>query len=429
MGKVYIVGCGPGNIDMLTVAGAKIIAMADTLIYDHLINPEILDMAKPGCNKIYVGKKPYVKRISQEEINKILVSESLKGNTVVRLKGGDPFLFGRGGEEIEELIRNNIEYKIVPGVSALISVPEFAGIPLTHRNVNHGVIVTTGNSIENLSIPYCQKSTCSMYTLVIFMGAYNLKGLIEKLLLSGYSNDTPVAVIENGTYNHQKTFTGTLEDIDYTYNGSPSIIVVGNVVNYHSDFQFIENRKYSGKIVTVFYDFYLPSTECLENKGFTVYKIRESQIFREKIDAKYLSGKNIAFEGKYVETVLELFKSSMLDLRKIGEIATDRIGKELLKSYGIFDVKDISKIDSSYTKLADGKGDDVPIARLRKANFNDYIQDYIEKSDLIVLAGTSNSIPEDIKISRKIPVIRLEYPYDNMDGRIMSFFGGCYEEN
>ncbi|MCL4453083.1 uroporphyrinogen-III C-methyltransferase [Ferroplasma sp.] len=429
MGKAYIVGCGPGNKNMLTVAGAKIITMADVLIYDHLINPEILDMAKPGCNKIYVGKKPYVKRISQEEINKLIVSESMKMNTVVRLKGGDPFLFGRGGEEIEELIKNNVEYEIIPGVSALISVPESAGIPLTHRNVNHGVIVTTGNNVENLSIPDCHNFRCSMYTLVIFMGAYNLKGIIEKLLLSGYSNDTPLAVIENGTYNHQKTFTGTLGNINYTYNGSPSIIVVGNVVDYHRDFQVIENRKYSGKIITVFYDFFAPSMEHLENRGFTVYKIRESQIFPENMDATYLSGRNIAIEGRYVETVFSEFKSSMLDFRKIGKIATDSTGKELLKSYGIFDVEDISEIDNTYIKLADGKSGSLQVARLEKSNFNGYIQDYIEKSDLIVLAGASNSIPEGIKISAEIPVIKVEYPYDRLDHKIMSFFGGDYEED
>jgi uroporphyrin-III C-methyltransferase len=429
MGKAYIVGCGPGNKNMLTVAGAKIIAMADALIYDHLINPEILDMAKPGCNKIYVGKKPYVKRISQEEINKLIVSESMKTNTVVRLKGGDPFLFGRGGEEIEELIKNHIEYEIVPGVSALISVPEFAGIPLTHRNVNHGVIVTTGNNVENLNIPDCRNFRCGMYTLVVFMGAYNLKDIIKKLLLSGYGMDTPIAVIENGTYNHQKTFTGTLDNIDYKYNGAPSIIVVGNVVDYHREFQVIENRKYSGKIITVFYDFYMPSLECLEDEGITVYRIRESEIFREKIDAEYLSGKNIAFEGRFVETVFEAFKSSKLDLRRIGKIATDQVGRELLKSYGIFDVYDISKIDDTYIKLGNSSSGDLQIARLEKANFNGYIQDYIEKSDLIVLAGISNSIPADIRVSSEIPVMRLEYPYDHIKDRILSFFGGNYETN
>ncbi|WMT51924.1 MAG: uroporphyrinogen-III C-methyltransferase [Ferroplasma sp.] len=429
MGKAYIVGCGPGNKNMLTLAGARIIAMADVLIYDHLINPEILDMAKPGCNKIYVGKKPYVKRISQEEINRLIVNETLKTNIVVRLKGGDPFLFGRGGEEIEELIKNHIEYEIVPGVSALISVPESAGIPLTHRNVNHGVIVTTGNSVENFSIPDCHNFNCSMYTLVIFMGAYNLKGIIEKLLLSGYSSDTPLAIVENGTYNHQKTFTGTLGNISYTYSGSPSIIVVGNVVDYHKDFQVIENRKYSGRIITVFYDFFPPPTEYLESAGFTVYKIRESQIFPEKMDVAYLSGKNIAIEGRYVETVFSEMRTSMIDIRKIGKIATDSTGKELLKAYGIFDVWDISEIDDTYIKLADGAGGSMPVARLEKVSFNGYIQDYVEKSDMIVMAGASDSIPEGIKISREIPLIRVEYPYDGFQEKTLSFFEGDYEED
>jgi uroporphyrin-III C-methyltransferase len=429
MGKAYIVGCGPGNKDMLTIAGAKIIGMADALIYDHLINPEILDMAKPGCDKIYVGKKPYIKRISQEEINSIIVRESLIKNIVVRLKGGDPFLFGRGGEEIEELKKNSIEYEIIPGVSALISVPEFSGIPLTHRNVNHGVIVTTGNSVENLSIPDCHEFQCNMYTLVIFMGAYNLMDIIKKLLSAGYRKETPVAIIENGTYNYQKTFTGTLEKIDYKYNGSPSIIVVGNVVNYHREFQIIENREYSGKTISIFYDFYSPPLDDLESKGFTIFKIKESQIFPVEIDVHSLSGKNIAIEGRYVQAFFNTLLWNKFDLRDTGKIATDQIGKELLKKYGIFNLVDISEIDGSYIKLGYGNSGEIDIAKLQKNNFNGYIEDYLDKSDLIVLAGKSESLPPEIKISDRIPVMRIEYPYDGIEKKIISFFGGIYEKN
>jgi uroporphyrin-III C-methyltransferase len=429
MGKAYIVGCGPGSIDLLTVKAMKIIGSADVIIYDHLVNPEILDYARPECRKIYVGKKPYVKRISQEEINNKIVSEAKKFHIVVRLKGGDPFLFGRGGEEIEELIKNRIEYQIVPGVSSLISVPESAGIPLTHRDVNHGIIVTTGNNVENLNIPDCCTFKCKMYTMVIFMGAHNLRGIRLKLLSAGYDPSTPVAVIEDGTYNHQKTFTGTLERIDYSYGDSPSLIVIGDVVRYHETFCRSENKPYSGKIITVFYDLYAPDTDNLEKMGFTIFKIKSSEVFPGGISATSLYGKNIALEGRFVGILMDIFKTSGFDLRWIGRIATDYIGKRLLQTYGIFDIDDIANIDEGYIRLGMEKAGEISVANLKPVSMSGYVEDYVSRSDLVILAGESGDMPAGISFPDKTDKIRIKYPYYELGNAILSYFGEKHEAN
>jgi len=429
MGKAYIVGCGPGNRDLLTLKAIKIIKIADVIIYDHLINPEILEYAMPGAHKIYVGKKPYIKRISQEEINKIIVNETLKSGIVVRLKGGDPFVFGRGGEEIEELIKNKIEYEIIPGVSSLVAVPESAGIPLTHRNVNHGILATTGNSVENFNVPDCRAFNCRMYTLVIFMGAHNLRDIISKLLLLGYDPSLPVALIENGTYSYQKTFTGKLEDIKYSYNDSPSLIVVGDVVQYHELFSRSENKLFSGKILTIFYDLYAPDTDYLENNGISVFKIRSAEVFPGNISTTELYGKNIAFYGCYTEMLMALLKSSGFDIRWLGKIATDSIGKTLLQNYGIFDVNALSEVDNSYKWIGSGKNGELEAARLKQIEMGSYMEDYVSKSDLIIIGGRSDKLPEGIKIGDKTGIIRVKYPYEGLDSIVMSYFGGKNEKN
>lgn len=429
MGKAYIVGCGPGNKDLLTIKAIKIIKNADAIIYDHLVNPEILDYATPGTRKIYVGKKPYVKRISQEEINKIIVNEALKYRTVARLKGGDPFVFGRGGEEIEELIRNNIEYEIIPGISSLTGVPESAGIPLTHRNVNHGVLVTTGNSVENLNIPDCRTFNCRMYTLVIFMGAHNLRDIVSRLLSSGYDPALPIALIENGTYNYQKTYTGKLGDIDYSYDDSPSLIVIGDVVQYHKEFSRSEHRIYSGKIVTLFYDLYAPDTDDLENEGITVFKIRCADVFPGNMQTAQLYGKNIAFYGCYTDMLMDILRSSGFDLRWLGKIATDSTGKALLQSYGIFDTTDISESGNDYTWIGSGKEKELQAVKVKPLEMGSYIDDYVKKSDLVIIGGQSDTLPEGIEVKDGAGVIRIEYPYEGLYSKVMSYFGDGDEKN
>lgn len=429
MGKAFIVGCGPGNTDLLTLKAIKIIKEADSIIYDHLVNPEVLDYARPGSIKIYVGKKPYVKRISQEEINSIIVEEARKNRIVARLKGGDPFLFGRGGEEVQELIKNNIEYEVIPGVSSLIAVPESAGIPATHRNVNHGIIATTGNNVENMNIPDCHHFDCRSYTMVIFMGAHNLHAITEKLISAGYDPSMPAAIVENGTYNHQKTFTGTLGNINYDYNGSPSLIVVGDVVRYHEIFYKFKEKPFSGRIVTILYDLYPPDTDYLECQGFTVYKIRSAEVFPGNIQTTSLYNKNIAFDGRFAEILMKIFRSSGFDIRWLGKIATDEIGKNLLRDFGIFDLFDIKGIDDSYIKIGRGTTDELQAAKIIPLKIGNYVNDYIAGSELVVDCSTDGLLPDGMMIKEQAKVIRVEYPYKDLDKKIISYFGDNIEKD
>ncbi len=233
-GKVYIIGAGPGDVELLTLKAKKYIEQADIIVYDRLINSSLLMLANDYAEFIYVGKKPNAHTVPQDDINKILVEKALEGKIVARLKGGDPFVFGRGGEEIEELIKYNIYYEVVPGITSAISVPAYLGIPVTHRNYSSSFHVITGHQKdENKNIDYTQLSKLDG-TLIFLMGMSNLKQIIEQLIEGGKSIDTPVVIIENGTTNKQRQVYGSLEtiyDLAQTNNiKSPSIIIVGKVV-------------------------------------------------------------------------------------------------------------------------------------------------------------------------------------------------------
>lgn len=238
-GFVYIVGAGPGASDLITVRGLRCLQRADVVVYDRLIAPELLDEA-PSARHIYVGKAPSSHACSQEEINRILVHEAQQGHTVVRLKGGDPFVFGRGGEEGLALAAAGIPFAVVPGITSAVAVPALAGIPVTQRNMATSFTVVTGHTAprgpngENAE-------TCTIDwgalphtgTLVILMGLGNLSYITAQLLAHGRAADTPVAVIAQGATPRQSIVTGTLSDIAVTAQGlhSPATIVVGDVVN------------------------------------------------------------------------------------------------------------------------------------------------------------------------------------------------------
>jgi len=418
---VYIIGSGPGDPGLLTLKAYTLIKKADVILYDHLINPGILNILKANCLRIYVGKIPYKNRISQEEINKLIVYYSLKYNNIVRLKGGDPFLFGRGGEEIEELIKNNINYEIVPGVSSLLAVPAYSGIPLTHRNINHGIIVTTGNNVENMNIPDCKYFDCNSYTLIVFMGSHNIKNIIRKLLLSGYNGNTKIALIKNGTYNYQKTITGTLNNFNYIYDGDPSLIIIGNVVNYHNIFNYFEKRKYSGKILIIFYEISDINMEKFENNGLTVIKIRISDININKIDITALKNKNIVINGFYIKYLIKLFKINKFDIRNIKNIITDNYGINYLKKYLIFNVFNINNYNIKNDDIIIGLNNkNIELINKKNIEINDYIKDYIKKSDYILFLDDSYKIMDNIK-----DIMNNKEIFINED--ITNFFGDIIE--
>lgn len=232
-GKVFLVGAGPGDPDLITVRGLRLIREAEVIVYDRLANPELLSEAHPGSEKIYVGKTGGRPSISQEQINSILTREARKGKNVVRLKGGDPFVFGRGGEELEVLASEGIPYEVVPGISSSVAAAAFAGIPLTHRDYSSSFTVITGHAIHEETFPQKWQCLAHCETLVILMGLRKLPNISRKLIENGRSTSTPVAVIEKASYGSQKKVIGTLEDIAEKAKqlSTPATIVIGEVVN------------------------------------------------------------------------------------------------------------------------------------------------------------------------------------------------------
>lgn len=249
-GKVYLVGAGPGDPGLLTVRALELLRRADVVIYDYLVNPELLVHVRSGSERIFVGKVGHSRQTPQSEINSLLIAHARKGQRVVRLKGGDPFLFGRGGEEAQALRSAGIHYEVVPGISSALAVPAYAGIPLTHRGVSSSVAVVTGARAGEGMFTEDLKN-CNAETLVILMGVAHLRRIVSELVDSGRHKETPVAIIRWGTYEAQRTLMGTLGNIADLVEReglrAPAVIVVGEVVQLRDQLQWFE-RKVSGGV-------------------------------------------------------------------------------------------------------------------------------------------------------------------------------------
>ncbi|MDK2892116.1 uroporphyrinogen-III C-methyltransferase [Methanohalophilus sp.] len=238
-GKVYLVGSGPGDPELLTLKARKLIDNAEVIVYDQLPGKAILDSMPEKAEKIDAGKFAGDHRLTQSEINDLLVAKAKEGKDVVRLKGGDPYLFGRGGEEAEVLVKEGIEFEVVPGISAAIAVPAYAGIPVTHRDHASMVTFLTGHedpTKEESALDWGYLAS-SPGTLVIFMGVKMLRRNMEELLKNGKNPETPVALIERGTRPDQRVTVGNVANIaDIAEKAgvkAPAITVVGDVVNVH----------------------------------------------------------------------------------------------------------------------------------------------------------------------------------------------------
>ncbi len=245
MGKVYLTGAGPGDVELLTLKAARVIKEADIIIYDRLANPQILKMAKTGCECIYVGKEDGKHILPQDQINEVIYKSALRANVVVRLKGGDPFVFGRGGEEGAYLRERGIEFEVIPGITSSIAVPAYAGIPVTHRGVSVSFRVVTGHEAPNKEasqIPWENFKTDD--TIVFLMGLHNLGQIAAKLIEIGKPRDFPVAVISKGTTPEQRTVVGTLENIAQKAKDlpTPALIVVGKVVELRDKLNWFEKE-------------------------------------------------------------------------------------------------------------------------------------------------------------------------------------------
>jgi uroporphyrinogen III methyltransferase/synthase len=256
-GTVYLVGAGPGDPGLVTVRAIDLMGRADVIVYDHLVDERLLEHAPPSAERIYAGKKGSKHTLEQAEINSLLVKKGRQGKTVVRLKGGDPFVLGRGGEEAEALHRACIPFQVVPGITSAVAVPAYAGIPVTHRGLSSSFAVITGHedpSKMSSSITWDRLAT-AVDTLIFLMGMGNLAGITRKLIEHGRSPGTPVAVIRDGTQPGQVTLTGTLADIASKVRrarlGPPAVIVVGDVVNLREKLCWFDNRPLSGKRVLI----------------------------------------------------------------------------------------------------------------------------------------------------------------------------------
>jgi uroporphyrinogen III methyltransferase/synthase len=233
-GVVHLVGAGPGDPDLITVAGVEILKQADVVLYDRLANPRLLDYAPPRAERVFVGKFPGEPALSQDEINGLLVEYANEGKRVVRLKGGDPFVFGRGGEEAAACAAAGIEWHVVPGVSSALGVPAVAGIPLTHRDYAGAFAIVTGHSADEFANVLDWAALARIDTVVILMGIENLAHIAISLVQGGKGYDTPVAIVERGTTRDERVIVGTLGSIveiaEAAQVRSPAVIVVGQVV-------------------------------------------------------------------------------------------------------------------------------------------------------------------------------------------------------
>lgn len=234
VGTVYLIGAGPGDPGLLTVRGLELLRQAEVVIYDRLVNPALLAEAPPEAVRIFAGKLAGSHSLPQERINDLLIAHARRGRRVVRLKGGDPFVFGRGGEEAEALAAAGIPFEVLPGVSSAVAVPAYAGIPLTHRGLASSVAVVTGHEDGCKGEPAVEweRLATAVDTLVVLMGARTLPRIVRELLAHGRSPKTPVALIRWGTTEAQTTITGTLADIlDRAAEIQPPVVVViGEVV-------------------------------------------------------------------------------------------------------------------------------------------------------------------------------------------------------
>lgn len=234
-GRVALVGAGPGDPELLTLRAARLIGEADVLVVDHLVGEGVLDLARPGTERIYVGKESGHHTLPQEQINALLVRLAREGRRVVRLKGGDPYIFGRGGEEVEELVAAGIPFEVVPGITSACGAAAYAGIPLTHRDHAQSVVFATGHRREGESALDWAALARPHQTAVIYMGVGQLAAHCAALIAHGRGAGTPAALVENATTPRQRVLTGTLENLPERAVAAgirpPALLIVGEVVS------------------------------------------------------------------------------------------------------------------------------------------------------------------------------------------------------
>lgn len=283
VGKVYLVGAGPGDPGLLTIKAVQVLAQADVVVYDHLVADAILDRLPDRAERIYAGKEAGAHTMNQDLINALLEERARRGQLIVRLKGGDPFLFGRGGEEAEYLSERGVAFEVVPGVTSALGVPAYAGIPVTHRTLAASVAVVTARAGPNGDLPRIDwDRLAGADTLVILMGVASLERVVGILVANGRSGTTPVAAIRWGTTAQQRTVVGTLETIEARVRAAdlrpPAILVVGPVVSMMERVRWADRRPLFGRRVLLPTAHPSPLTEPLERFGAEVLHVSPVEI-------------------------------------------------------------------------------------------------------------------------------------------------------
>lgn len=400
-GKVYIAGAGCGNEGLITVKLKSVMEKAECIIYDRLVNESILQYMKPDAELIYMGKENVEGGELQKKINEIIVEKSREGLTVLRLKGGDPFVFGRGGEEIEALIAENIDFEVIPGISSAIAVPAYAGIPVTHRGINTSFHVFTGHMKKD-GIEHDYETVAKLEgTLVFLMGLGNLEKITENLIKHGKMHETPVAVIKNGTTAKQETYTGTLGTIAGIVRENnvkaPVIIIIGEVVNLREKMKWFENMPLFGKNILV--------TRNRDKQEEITNKIIE--LGGQAINIPFINIEYLDFEmpdlSKYSTLLFNSLNSvigfmrKIKDMRVLGHLKIGVVGKktdEEMKKYRI--IPDFYPKEYTVEKLAaesvnfteEGENILFIVSNLSPVNEEKYTELYKRNYDKLVVYNT-----------------------------------------
>ena len=388
-GKVYLIGGGPGAIDLYTVKAIECIRNADCIVYDRLIDPEILNYCKLGCEKIYVGKAASQHTLPQEQINQLLVEKAQQYQTVVRLKGGDVYVFGRGGEEGLVLDAAKIDFEVVPGLSSAIAGLCYAGIPITHRNLSSGFTVITAHHKNNQADKWDYHQFLNDdLTYVFMMGHEKLEQIAASLKAVGKKEDTPIALISNATRPNQQSIYGTLANIIDKFKQSnltsPMLIVVGRVVSLHQKLDFYQNKRLLNKkiLVACVSDNELPISKYFKELGAFVKQLQLGKvnylIYNNMIDFNH---KLIVFTSQNgIKGFFNYLNIKKIDYRKLSNVRFACIWKKTAKSllkYGYFS--------------------DLVSDQANSHNFNNYLKDNIhEDEQLLIIRSKEHSSIEKI---------------------------------
>ena len=341
-GKVYLIGAGPGDPGLVTVRARELIEAADVIVYDYLANPQLLKWARADSEKIYVGKRSGMHSIPQDEIEEILVEHAHMGRQVVRLKGGDPFVFGRGGEEISELQLDKVPFEIVPGVTAALAAAAYAGIPLSHRDYSSSITFLTGHEDpekQTISIDF-KLHAQSKGTLCLYMGLGQLPRILGELKAGGMRGDMPVGAIQWATLNRQRSIYGTvdsiIEDIAAAGISTPAMIIIGEVVAQRTKTEWFEGRPLMGKriVVTRAREQAGQLTALLESNGAEVIELPFIEVkpdFNQQQLAEILAGiaiyEWIIFtSANGVKSFFDLFYKAFDDIRCLGPMRIAAVG-------------------------------------------------------------------------------------------------------